>query len=170
MCAIETQMNITNNTSKLNGLFLSALITFLFMTGPTPLQAVKSNKVKSKAQVVRTVKKAPAIPEAIVSKFEKRAKHAMIFSAIGVAMVIGVVAILSLGTMSGALPLLGLAGLFANIGFIKAMRLRQHTKSRKRTFRKARWRAKTAIILSCVLGITLIFGLLSFLLNKPDVF
>ncbi len=132
--------------------------------------AVKTQKVVSERVGESTDKNVPAIPPAVVSKFEKKAKRAIIFSAIGVGLVVAVIAILSMGTMTWALPALGLAGIFANIGFITAMRLRQQTKSRKRTFGKARFRAKTAIILACVLGITLIFGLLSILINKPTVF
>lgn len=163
-------MTLLNKTTLSKEYILWAFFTILFMGGLTPLHAVKTNKGLTKARNENTAKKPPTIPEAVVSKFEKKAKHAIVYSAIGVAMVVGVVALLSLGAMAGALPLLGVAAVFANIGFIKAMRLRRHTKSRKKTFKKARWRAKTAIILASVLGITLIFGLLSMLLNKPGTF
>ena len=140
------------------------------MLGQSPLYAVKSGKAVKGAKNEQATKKLPAISPAVVAKFEKKAKHAIVFSAIGLALLIGVIATLAIGTTTWALPLLGLAGLFANIGFIKAMRLRQRTKSRKKTFRKARFRAKSAIILASVLGITLIFAILSLLLNKPDTF
>ncbi len=159
-----------NKTNLPKDYLLWALIAFLFLGGLSPLHAVKTNKALPNYKSEETVNKAPAIPEAVVSKFEQKAKNAIIFSAIGVVMLVGVVAVVSLGATSGALPLLGVAALFANIGFIKAMRLRRHTKTRKKTFQKARWRAKTAIILASVLGITLIFGLLSMLLNKTGSF
>ena len=150
---------------------LYIFIAILFTLMHSPLHAVKTTKAaKASIEEPITDKNALAIPPAVVSKFEKKAKRAIVFSAIGVGLVVAVVAILSLGTMAWALPVLGLAGVFANIGFIKAMRLRQQTKTRKKTFGKARFTAKTAIILSCVLGITLIFGLLSILLNQPAVF
>jgi len=146
------------------------LFTILIIGRPSSLLAVKKDHSQSKPVYSQSNKDLPKIPEAMVLMFEKRAKNAIVFSAIGVGMVIGVITILSLGTMTGALPVLALGGLFANIGFIKAMRLRRQTKSRKRTFFKARERSKIAIILSCVLGITLVFGLLSLLLNQSSSF
>ena len=146
---------------------LYVTISLLLTMVHNPLYAVKTSKI-TKATIEKATKtNSPTIPPVVVTKFEKKAKHAIVFSAIGVGLVVTVVVILSMGTMSWALPILGIAGVFANIGFIKAMRLRRQTKTRKKTFSKARFRAKAAIILSCVLGITLIFGLLSILLNQP---
>ena len=129
----------------------------------------KSNAVSSTSQA-REKENLPKIPEAVIRKMEKKAKRAIFFSGAGVALIIGTVIILALGTMSGALPLLGLAALFANIGFLKAMRINQRTRSRAKTFKNARKNAKAAIILSCVLGITLILGLLSLFVAKPIPF
>lgn len=147
---------------------LTALM--LFMGFPS-LHAVKKDKgLQTLSNTEKSTQSLPKIPVLAVEKFEKEGRNAIILSAIGVVMLVGVIAVLSLGTMTGALPLLALGGLFANIGFIKAMRLIRRTKSRKRTFRKARERAKTAIILACILGIGLIFGLLSLLMNNPAAF
>lgn len=159
--------------SKTTSIYRSLLyltLSLLLTIGHIPLNAVQTNKITNATIEKPTELNATVIPPLVVSKYEKKAKRAIVFSAIGVGLVVAVVAILSMGTMTWTLPVLGLAAVFANIGFIKAMRLRRQTKTRKRTFRKARFRAKAAIILSCVLGITLIFGLLSILLNQPAVF
>ena len=141
----------------------------IFSSILTPALAV--NKINpSQSQVFNPdgKHKLPPVTLELVEEVEKKGQRALIFSAIGLGLVIATVALISIGTLGATLPLsiLGLAALFGNIGFVKAMRLRARTKSRKKTFAKARKRAKIALILSCVLGITLVLGLLHLLMEK----
>lgn len=160
-------MQTLNSKFKLSRICAFCILIFIVSVGHRSLYGVTIVPLSSQKVTNKYNRLLPKIPKASVDKMEQKANQAIFFSATGVAMVLGVVLILSFGTMTGALPLLGIAGLFANIGFIKAYRLRSQTRSRRKTFFKARKNAKTAIILACVLGITLIIGLLSLLVDQP---
>ena len=128
----------------------------------------KNLSSKSVIQLSENNEKEIAVaPESII-RAEKKAKRAFIFTAIGVGFLLATIAILATGALGSILPMsvLGLAALFGNIGFVKAFRISLKTKSRKRSYAKARKKAKATLILGCVLGITLIFGLLHMLLDK----
>jgi len=145
---------------------LSIIVFFQFTPSSFGVNTNPHNK-SSKLTNENRDKEISIAPE-VINRVEKKAKRAFLFTAIGVGFLVATIAILATGALGSAIPMgvLGLAALFGNIGFVKAFRISLRTKSKKRSYAKARRKAKTTLILGCVLGITLIFGLLHMLLDK----
>ena len=92
--AIAQKKTLMNKRYSSKGLIVLGIVSLLMMLGQSTLYAVKSGKAVKGAKNEQATKKLPAISPAVVAKFEKKAKHAIVFSAIGLALLIGVIACL----------------------------------------------------------------------------